>query len=273
VPPTTAPTHIFTAHHAFVYDSTNATNIYTLGSMDDRIYPASITKLLTSLVALQHLSPDTKVTVGSALYTVPADSSRAFLQMGDVLTVEQLIYGMLLPSGNDAARVLAAAAGKAIQNDPNLSDVDAIAAFVAEMNVQAAALGMTGSHFVNPDGWHTSDHYTTMADLLTLAQLCLEDPLILQVVKTPQYAANFSGRTVYWKNSNMHLKEDSPFYQPDCIGLKTGYTKAAGRCLLSAYWIDGRVIIAGVFGCPDPTYTYITQFQTNMTLYETYIRP
>jgi D-alanyl-D-alanine carboxypeptidase (penicillin-binding protein 5/6) len=158
VPPTTSPTHIFTAHHAFVYDNTNATNIYTLGSMDDRIYPASITKLLTSLVALQHLSPDTKVTVGSALYTVPADSSRAFLQMGDVLTVEQLIYGMLLPSGNDAARVLAAAAGKAIQNDPNLSDVDAIAAFVAEMNVQAAALGMTGSHFVTPDGWHTSDH-------------------------------------------------------------------------------------------------------------------
>ena len=272
-PSTTAPLKVFTAHHAFIYDSTNGTNIYTLGAMDDRIYPASITKLFTALVALQHLSADTEVTVGLALNTVPPDSSRAFLRMGDVLTVEQLIYGMLLPSGNDAARVLAAAVGRAIKADPNLPDIDAMAAFVAEMNVQAAAFGMTDSHFVTPDGWHDSNHYTTMADLLTLAQLCLSDPLILEVVKTPQYAATFSGRTVYWKNSNMHLKEDSPFYLPDCIGLKTGYTKAAGRCLLSAYLVDGKVIIAGVFGCPDPTYTYITQFQSNAYLYETYIRP
>lgn len=228
---------------------------------------------MTALVALQYLSPETEVTVGEALYTVPGDSSRAWLQLGNVLTVEQLIYGMLLPSGNDAARVLAAAVGHAISEDDALSDADAIDVCVAAMNAHAAANGMTGTHFVTPDGWHTQEHYTTMADLLILAQLSMADPLILQIVGTPQYTATFSGRTLVWKNSNMHLKEDSPFYLPDCIGLKTGYTVAAGRCLLSAYLVDGKVLIAGVFGCPDPNYTYITQFQSNMHLYETYIRP
>ena len=274
VPPTTEETqYTFTAHHAFVYDCTDGTYRYTFGGVNDHIYPASITKLLTALVALKYLDPATEITVGDILYTVPSDSSKAFLQMGNVLTVEQLLYGMLLPSGNDAARVLSAAAGRAIAGNAAMPEAEAMAVFVAEMNTQAADLGMTGSHFMNPDGWPDNQHYTTMADLVILAQQCLNHPLILQVIGTPEYLAVFSGRTLLWKNSNMLLNESTDYYLPDCIGLKTGYTKAAGRCLLSAFLVEGKVILAGVFGCPDPGYTIVPPFQNTMLLYEQYIRP
>ena len=132
-------------------------------------------------------------------------------------------------------------------------------------------MGLTATHFVTPDGVHNSEHYTSMADLLTLAQLCLSHPLISQVVSTPQYTATLPNRQLYWKNSNMHLQGDSPYYLSNCIGLKTGYTHSAGRCLLSAFVIDGNWVIMGVFGCPDPGFTYITQFQASAYLYDTYL--
>ena len=278
-PATTAPPEPtqsaeLTAQYAFVYNTADSNFLFTHGGMNDRIYPASITKLFTALVALQHLAPEQEITAGDALYTVPADSSKAFLQIGDVLTVEQLVYGMLLPSGNDAARVLADAAGRVIADNAALSATDAINTFVEEMNNQTEALGLTGSHFVSPDGWHSSDHYTTMADLLTVARLCLADPLISQVVKTPQYAATTTaGRPLYWKNTNAHLHADSEYYLPNCIGLKTGYTGAAGRCLLSAYMVDDNWVILGVFNCPGTVFTYTAQFPSAMYLYNTYIAP
>ena len=271
-PPIQTPQDSTTASHAFIYQCSTNTYLFTKGDMNDRIYPASITKLFAALVALQHMAPEQTVTAGDALYTVPSDSSKAFLQIGDVLTVEQLIYGMLLPSGNDAARVLATAAGRVIAGNEALSATDAMNIFVGEMNNWAAAMGMTGTHFVTPDGWHSSEHYTSMADLLALAQLCLSDPLISQIVKTPQYTATTAaGRQLPWKNSNMHLQGDSEFYLPNCIGLKTGFTRSAGRCLLAAFVIDGNWVIMGVFGCPDPGFTYITQFQTSSYLYNTYL--
>ena len=270
-PPVQTPQDAITASHAFIYNNTTGAYLFHKGDMNARIYPASITKLFTALVALQYLTPEQTVTAGDALYTVPSDSSKAFLQFGDVLTVEQLIYGMLLPSGNDAARVLAAAAGRVIAGNDSLSAWDAMAVFVGEMNNQAPAMGLTTSHFVNPDGVHSSEHYTSMADLLTLARLCLSDPLISQVVKTPQYTATLPTRQLHWKNSNMHLQGDSEFYLPNCIGLKTGYTHSAGRCLLSAFMIGNSLAIMGVFGCPDPGFTYITQFQASSYLYSTYL--
>ena len=100
--------------------------------MDERIYPASITKLFTAYVALQYLDAATQITVGNAIYTVPPDSSLAFLTVGDVLTVEDLIHGMLLPSGGDAARVIAAEAGKVICKNSNLPDVEAIQPVIRE---------------------------------------------------------------------------------------------------------------------------------------------
>ena len=244
--------------------------------MDEQIYPASITKLFTAYVALQYLDPQQQITVGAAIYTVPPDSSLAFISIGEVYTVEQLIYGMLLPSGGDAARVIAAEAGRVIAGKANISDTEAINLFVDEMNRLASALGMVGTHFVTPDGFHDPNHYTTMADLMTLTELSLDDPLIRKVVSTPEYTITQGGRSFTWRNTNMLLQESSQhpeFYRKTAIGLKTGFTGAAGRCLLSAFIIDGELIYAGVFGCPDPNWGYIAQFENICYLYDTYLAP
>lgn len=284
VPPTTPPATQpqptepapipLTASHAFIYSSHSDSFLFLKGTMDERIYPASITKLFTAYVALQYLDAATQITVGNAIYTVPPDSSLAFLTVGDVLTVEDLIHGMLLPSGGDAARVIAAEAGKVICKNSNLPDVEAITAFMEEMNRQAAAVGMTGTHYVTPDGFHHPDHYTTIADLLLLAKLSLETPLIRKIAATTEYSVTLPSRNITWKNTNMLLHTESPhpeFYRETAIGLKTGYTDAAGRCLLSAFIVDGETILAGVFGCPDPDMTYIAQFENICYLYDTYI--
>ena len=244
--------------------------------MNDRIYPASITKLFTAYVALQYLAPDRQITVGTAIYTVPPDSSLAFISIGEVYTVEQLIHGMLLPSGGDAARVIAAETGRVIAGKTDISDTEAINLCIDEMNRLAAALGMTGTHFVTPDGFHDPNHYTTMADLLTLTELSLADPLIQKVVSTPEYTVTLGGRSFTWRNTNMLLHESSQhpeFYRETAIGLKTGFTGAAGRCLLSAFIVDGELIYAGVFGCPDPNWGFIAQFENICYLYDTYIAP
>ena len=274
--PTSPPSEVLTATHAFLYRCSDNSLLFLKGSMDDKIYPASITKLFTAYVALQHLERDQEITVGDAIYTVPPDSSLALIAIGEVFTTEQLIHGMLLPSGGDAARVIAAETGRVLSGNADISDVDAIALCMEEMNRQATALGMTGTHFVTPDGFHDQDHYTTMADLLLLTKLCLENPLIRQVVATKEYPITLSGRSTFWRNTNMLLHESSQhpeFYRETAIGLKTGFTVAAGRCLLSAFIIGGETILGGVFGCPDPNWGFIAQFQNICYLYDTYLAP
>ena len=274
--PTFPPEQILTASHAFIYRCSDESYLFLKGTMNDRIYPASITKLFTAYVALQYLESDRQITVGDAIYTVPPDSSLAFIAIGEVFTTEQLIHGMLLPSGGDAARVIAAEVGRVISGRTDISDADAIALCIEEMNRQAGVLGMTGSHFVTPDGFHDPDHYTTMADLLILTKLCLDHPLIRQVVATREYPITLSGRDTSWRNTNMLLHPASQhpeFYRETAIGLKTGFTGAAGRCLLSAFIIDNEIIYAGVFGCPDPNWGFIAQFENICYLYDTYLVP
>lgn len=272
--PTTPPNGVLTASHAFIYRCSDDSFLFLKGTTEDRIYPASITKLFTAYVALQYLKADREITVGNAIYTVPPDSSLAMLSVGDVLTVEDLIHGMLLPSGGDAARVIAAETGRVISGKSDISDADAINVCIDEMNRLAAMLGMTGTHFVTPDGFHDPDHYTTMADLILLAKLSLDTPLIQKVASTTEFSVTLPNRTLNWKNTNMllHKKSRHPeFYRETAIGLKTGFTDTAGRCLLSAFIIDGETILAGVLGCPDPNMRFIAQFENTCYLYDTYI--
>ena len=270
-PAPTPPT--LTASHAFVYNASQRQLLFQKGVSDEKVYPASITKLFTAYVALQFLSPTDQITVGSIVTTIPSNASKAFISQGDVLTVNDLLMGMLLPSGNDAAHVLAVAAGRVIADDAQLSETDALAVFVGEMNRQAALVGMVNTHFVNPDGWPTQEHYTCLSDLLLMGTLSLDDPTIRAAAGTYQYSVTLPSRTLQWTNTNLLLKPDSEYYLPTAIGLKTGYTSAAGRCLLSAYLIDGEWILAGVFGCPDPSFTMVTQFIDTHALYNTYIDP
>jgi D-alanyl-D-alanine carboxypeptidase (penicillin-binding protein 5/6) len=242
-----------TAKNAFVYNCTRDHLAYIKDAGDAVMYPASITKLFSVYVALQYLEPSQQVTVGLIISTTPEDSSFANLAVGDQLTVEDLVAAMLLSSGGDAARVLSVEAGRAVAGDPNLTESAAVERFIAEMNRYALLEGMEDSHFVNPDGYHHEDHYTSLQDLLTIGKLSMETELIGKIAGMTEYTATVAaGRTLTWKNTNFLLQESFPeYYCPDAIGLKTGYTSAAGGCLLAAFEKDGDIILIGIFGSAD----------------------
>ena len=245
-------TRQLTARQAFVYDCQTQEFGLLAGAPTDRVYAASITKLFTAYVALQHLTPEQTVTAGDVLDLVGAGSSVAEIQKGDVLTVAQLVEAMLLPSGNDAAYILAAEVGWKLQGDTSLSASRAVDLFVEEMNRQAKALGMTGTQFMNPDGYHTDSHYTNFNDLVTIAKVSLENPTVLQYAAVSLETVTFqNGTQQQWKNTNALVDPGSGYYCPLAVGLKTGQTPSAGSCLLSAFQFEGNTIIIGVFGCPD----------------------
>lgn len=237
-----------TAQQYFVYNCETDRFMAISGEEEDRIYPASITKLFTAYVAGQYVDPDKTVTVDEAMEYVYPGSSLAGLKAGDEVTARQLVEGMLLPSGNDAAYALAIEAAQSLEDGDGMS---AVAAFVAEMNDQARLLGMTGSHFANPDGIHEDDHYMTYRDLAILGMLSLEDPVVMKYAATAADTVSISGETKEWKNTNALIHPDSEYYCPYAIGLKTGQTPSAGSCLLSAFEYDGTTLIIGVFGCPE----------------------
>ena len=239
-----------TATQAFVYDCQSERFTYLMGEPEDRVWPASITKLFSVYVALQYLELDWELVAGSVLDRIPEDASTAKLEKGDVCTVEQLIEAMLLPSGNDAAYMVATEAGREIAGDSELDVDGAIDAFVEEMNRQAGQLGMTGTHFENPDGYHDENHYTNFRDLVTMAKLSMENELVMQYAKIPKETVTLASGEKEWINTNLLVNPETVFYCPYAIGLKTGQTEAAGSCLLSAFDIEGRYYIIGVFGSP-----------------------
>ena len=263
--PTTAPTEPpitwktypatrkLTAKQYFVYDLTEKDYQTISGAGEERIYPASVTKLFTAYVALQYLEPDRVITAGDAvLKLVVPGSSVAEIQAGDALTVEQLIEAMLLPSGNDAAYLLAVEAGRIIEDNATLHASQAAQRFVERMNEVAAELGMTGTHFVNPDGIHKPEHYTTFDDLVTMAELALKEPAITRYSGIATDTVTLGSRpATQWKNTNELVHPESEYYCPHAIGLKTGQTPSAGSCLLSALRYEDTTYIIGVFGCPE----------------------
>lgn len=262
----------------FVYDVSAGKYVFCVGA-EERIYPASITKLFTYYVASQYLDPETVITVGEEIDMIAWDSTTAGLAKGDQLTVAELTKGLLLPSGNDVAYVLAANAGRYMCGDPGISCADAVSCFVEEMNAQAQYLGMTGSHFCNPDGIHDENHYMCVADLMLLGKLSLENPAVMEVTKLSKVRADFVyaaprgedyyyyGRDgqgdIYWSNTNRLINPESEYYCPFATGLKTGTTSAAGNCLLSSFDVEGRVLIIGVFGAAE----YEDRFEDTLHLF------
>lgn len=245
------PERQLTAQQAFVYDVNTGEFTFLLGKQTDRVYPASITKLFTAHVALQFLAPEQQIAAGEVLELVGAGSSVAQIEKGDVLTVEQLVEAMLLPSGNDAAYILADAAGRIIAEDDTISAWDAVEAFIKEMNGQVRAMGLSGTHFTNPDGYHSPNHYTTFADLVKISEKVVQNPTIMKYAVVTNETVTLTSGEKQWKNTNQLINPQSQYYCPFATGLKTGQTPSAGSCLLSSFTYEGRQWIIGVFGCPD----------------------
>lgn len=246
------------AEHIFIYDCEAGEMLFCSTDPADSLYPASITKLFTAYVALLHLPPETVVTVGDELSLVRPGSSTAFLARGHRLTVQMLVEAMLLPSGNDAAYALAAAAGR--QLDPEAgTPTDAVAVFVEEMNRQAALLGARDTTFSNPDGYHQESHISSPADLALLGAAVAEQELIGKYSTLFADSVRFkSGHTITWYNTNRLVNPGDSFYEPALLVGKTGYTSQAGYCLLAVVQGEDRTVLVGVFGAADKTrrYTY-----------------
>ena len=222
-----------------------------------------MTKLFTTYVALQYLDADAYITVGDELDMVAWDASSAGLRKGDRLTVEALAQCTLLVSGCDASYTLAAAAGRAMLGDPNASTAIAIQTFMTEVNQRGALLGMICTWFSSPDGYHKEDHHISPQAFVIIAKCCMEDARIAKIAGTYRATISIQSetgrvRSKVLKNSNEMLNPDNAdFYCANALGLKTGYTSAAGACLLSTIGVDGGYLIVGVFGCPDYESRYV----------------
>ena len=245
------PEYVLTARHAFVYDCTGETYLFTKGDQAQPIPMASITKPFTAYVAMQYTTEDAVICVGPELELLDPDSSLAGFKQGQQITVADCLLGMLLPSGNDAAYIMATFVGRLLLEDSEATVEDALAAFMAEVNRQAEALELHNSHFVTPDGIDAEGHHASPADLLQIARIVLDDPILSRCVSTPKATVTpINGDPITWRNTNWLLRSDSAYYIPGTIGLKTGTTDDAGCCLLSAVRQADRLLIIGVFGTP-----------------------
>lgn len=251
--------------HIFVWDSGLGEMVYCSGEEDETLYPASITKLYSALVALMYLDPAETITAGEELAFMQPGSSRAYISRGCRLTVEMLIEAMLIPSGNDAAYVVAAAAGRKIAGEDTLDASRAVEEFVAEMNRMGSELGLTNSHFMNPDGYHNEAHYMCPKDVALVAALALDQPVVAEYMALQQDSVTFeSGEHIAWYNTNHLINPESPYYMENAVGMKTGYTGEAGQCLLGAFREEDRAIIVGIFGAEEQ----YKRYSTAIKLYE-----
>ena len=243
--------------NAFIFDC--ETNDYTYNTSDSystKVYPASITKIFTCYVALKYLSLDEEILLGEEQSMYAYDASTAGFRAGQTVSVNALLHGTLMASGSDAVFGLAVAAGRKILNNSQATAQAALDAFINEMNHQAQLLGMGPTNFVTPDGIHANAHAISFHAFVTIARCAMDNDTILSIcgkaTATVTYK-NSSGslRSITFRNTNSLLQADSSYYIPECIGLKTGYTKAAGRCFLGLFYYNGKYVIIGIFGCAN----------------------
>lgn len=211
---------------------------------DTRLPMASTTKIMTALVAISEGDLDRTYQVKKAYTQV--EGSSMYLQEGETLTLRDTLYGLLLESGNDAAVAIAGECG-------------GYEAFIDKMNAKAKELGLKDTHFDNPNGLDSETHYTTARELAKIAAAGMQDPTFRQIVGTKNYRA---GERVM-SNHNRLLA----LYK-DAIGIKTGFTKRSGRCLVSAAERNGRTLVAVTLNAPDDWNDHMAMLENGFARYE-----
>lgn len=218
---------------------------------DQQRYPASITKIMTALLTLEavgrgELDLSTEVTVDAAALTdITDDSSTANLKAGEVISVKDLLYCLLVSSANEAANILA------------MTVCGDIPTFVDRMNQRAQELGMTGTHFANPHGLHNPDHYSTAWDIYKMTKQAMTHAAFREIVSTSYYtvpATNLSAERNLINTNALLTSGKYPGYTfSGTIGVKTGSTGQAGFCLVAAAQKRGHTLVSVVLGAENPT--------------------
>lgn len=200
----------------------------------ERLPMASTTKVMTALVALENGMLDEPVTASRNAYGVPGTS--IYLDLGETLTLEQMLYGLMLSSGNDAAVAIAEHIGGSVEG------------FAEMMNARAASLGANDTHFVTPHGLPCDGHYTTALDLARIAAEAMANETFRRIVSTQRATIPWTGRAYsrVLRNKNALLQTYS-----GATGIKTGFTRAAGRCLVFGAEREGMELVGAVLNCGD----------------------
>ena len=215
------------AEKAILMDAATGRVLYEQNA-DSQSLIASTTKIMTALVVCEQCNVLDRMRIPKE--AVGIEGSSMYLQEGEVLTIQELLYGLMLHSGNDAAVALAIYCGGTVEG------------FAELMNDKARQLGMDGSHFENPNGLDAPGHYSTARDLAILASYAMENPIFYKTVS----AKNVTIGQRYLRNHNKLL-----WQVEGADGVKTGFTRAAGRILVSSATRDGRRLIAVTINDPD----------------------
>ena len=222
---------------------------------NERMYPASTTKMLTALLAIELGDMNEVITVGDEVKLKQVDGSGADLFVGDKLTMSELIRGLMLPSGNDAAFVIAVNIARKSSGNDLLSDKQALKHFSRLMNDRCTKLGARNSNFINPDGYPHSNHFSTAKDLALIAREAMKHEVFRNVVKSDEYRfvrRNGSDSNIaVWVNKNELIDKRSKNYYIHATGIKTGHTSSAGHCLVSSAEKDGLNLIAVVLNSSE----------------------
>lgn len=215
---------------AFLMERSTGNTLYEKNA-EEKMYPASTTKILTAILAIENCDLNEMATVSkNAVSLVPKGYSNAGLVAGENLSIENLLYALMLNSANEAANVLAEHISGSIDE------------FCKLMNEKAKEIGCTNSNFVNTNGMHDENHYTTAKDLALIANYCMNNETFRKIVSTTTYElpdTNIIKMQRIMKNTNMLIFENSKYYYEYAIGVKTGFTSQAGNCLVTCSSKDG----------------------------------
>lgn len=237
-------------HAVGMFDVTDQKVLYAQ-NLFGQLYPASTTKILTAYVALKYGNPDDIITVSENAVKLDKDAILSGIKPGDQLTLRDLLNGLLLASGNDCALSIAEYISGSEET------------FVALMNEEAKKIGATGTHFCNPHGLHSPDHYTTAYDLYLIFQACIQNEEFLNIISQASYTANITNpatgaRTINWRPTNYYSlgKINAP-EGVRVLGGKTGTTDEAGCCvILYEEGADGKGYITVVMGAGNRDILY-----------------
>lgn len=223
---------------AVLIDSKSGKVLYGKNEKEKK-YPASTTKILTAIIALEKLNLTDKLTASyEAVMAIPSGYSNAAIQPGETLTFEELLNLFLIHSANEVGFILAENISGTVEEFANL------------MNQKALEIGCTNTHFTNPSGIHDENHYSTAYDMALIAKYCMQNEKFRSIVSKPscRIPATDKYEERYFVNTNDLLRESSKYYYQYTIGIKTGYTSQAKNCLISASSKDGLELITVILG-------------------------
>ncbi len=246
-----------------------------------KMYPASMTKILTAIVMLDYIEIDELITVGYEINEISLDSSRAGHEVGEVITGENLLRGLIIPSGNETSNIVALNVALRHSEKAYLEYSQAEKIFMELMNEKAKELGAVNSNFVTPHGYHHDNHYSTAYDMALITKKAMEYEPIRNIALEVEYRGYSAGENYdgdgkniehYWYTHN-DLINSSPYYYPYATGLKTGFTSKAGNTLSATATKDETSLIGIFFGADEDMNRWIdsrTLFEYGFNNYSYY---